>query len=79
MKLVVIGIAFSAMVTTAAIADHKDLTAGASGNAPHHDITKGDTRSKIERRDWTPGQRRREPRHKICYWHHNHRHCRWTE
>lgn len=77
MKSLMVGIALSAMAITAAFADLNDRPGGRGGSDQHNSTTQGDTRGNVDQRDWKQGQIRREPRHKICYWHHNHRHCHW--
>lgn len=78
MKSLVVGIALSAMAATAAFADLIDRPGGGGGSDRHNNIIHDETPGSVDHRHWKQGQHRREPHHKICYWHHNHRHCRWS-
>ena len=78
MKSLVVGIALSAIVSYAAHGDPIGGQGGTSASAPHTETTRRDTRRIADQRDWKQGQQRREPRHKICYWYHDRRHCHWS-
>lgn len=78
MKSLFVGIALSAMASTAALANLHDQSGAASGSGQQNNPSQVDTRGNVVQRDWKQGRHRREPRHKICSLHHNRRLCRWS-